>query len=63
MPKCMHDTSMDRGFGDEYIGINSAQLQYYEWHGLHHRKTQRNIDFPVRGLILYFSGHRSRYVA
>ena len=26
MPKCMHDMSMDRGFGDEYIGMNSAQL-------------------------------------
>ena len=26
MPKQMHDTSMDRGFGDEYIDTNSAQL-------------------------------------
>ena len=26
MPKRMHDTSMDKGFGDESIGINSAQL-------------------------------------
>ena len=26
MPKCMHDTSMDRGFGDEYMDTNSAQL-------------------------------------
>ena len=26
MPKCMHDISMDRGFGDESIGMNSAQL-------------------------------------
>ena len=26
MPKRMHDTSMDRGFGDESIGMNSAQL-------------------------------------
>ena len=26
MSKCMHDISMDRGFGDESIGMNSAQL-------------------------------------
>ena len=26
MPKRMHDTSMDRGFGDESIGLNYAQL-------------------------------------
>ena len=26
MPKHMHDISMDRGFGDESIGMNSAQL-------------------------------------
>ena len=26
MPKCMHDISMDRGFSDESIGMNSAQL-------------------------------------
>ena len=26
MPKRMHDTSMDRGFDDESIGMNSAQL-------------------------------------
>ena len=26
MPKRMHDTSMDRGFGDESIGTNYAQL-------------------------------------
>ena len=26
MPKRMHDTSMDRGFGDESIGMKSAQL-------------------------------------
>ena len=26
MPKCMHDITMDRGFGDESIGMNSAQL-------------------------------------
>ena len=26
MPKHMHDTSMDRGFGDESIGMNSVQL-------------------------------------
>ena len=26
MPKSMHDTSMDRGFGDESIGMNSTQL-------------------------------------
>ena len=26
MPKRMHDTSMDRGFSDESIGMNSAQL-------------------------------------
>ena len=26
MPKRVHDTSMDRGFGDESIGINSTQL-------------------------------------
>ena len=26
MPKRMHDTSMDRGFGDESIGMNSARL-------------------------------------
>ena len=26
MPKCMHDISMDRGFGDESIDMNSAQL-------------------------------------
>ena len=26
MPKRMHDISMDRGFGDESIGMNSAQL-------------------------------------
>ena len=26
MPKNMHDTSMDKGFGDESIGVNSAQL-------------------------------------
>ena len=26
MPKCMHDISMDRGFGDESICMNSAQL-------------------------------------
>ena len=26
MPKCMHDTSMDRGFDDESIDINFAQL-------------------------------------
>ena len=26
MPKRMHDISMDRGFNDEYIGMNSAQL-------------------------------------
>ena len=26
MPKRMHDTSMDRGFGDEFISMNSAQL-------------------------------------
>ena len=25
-PKRMHDISMDRGFGDESIGMNSAQL-------------------------------------
>ena len=26
MPKRMHDTSMDRGFGDESISVNSTQL-------------------------------------
>ena len=26
MPKLMHDISMDRGFGDESISMNSAQL-------------------------------------
>ena len=26
MPKYMHDISMDRGFGDESIGMNFAQL-------------------------------------
>jgi len=26
MPKFMHDTSMDRGFNDESIGMKSAQL-------------------------------------
>ena len=26
MPKGMHDISMDRGFSDEYIGMNSTQL-------------------------------------
>ena len=26
MPKNMHDISMDRGFGDKSIGMNSAQL-------------------------------------
>ena len=26
MPKRMHDISMDRGFGDEPIDMNSAQL-------------------------------------
>ena len=26
MPKRMHDSSMDRGFDDESIGMNSAQL-------------------------------------
>ena len=26
MPKCMYDTSMDRRFVGEFIGINSAQL-------------------------------------
>ena len=26
MPKHMHDTSMDRGFGDESIGMNSTEL-------------------------------------
>ena len=26
MPKRMHDTLMDRGFGDESICMNSAQL-------------------------------------
>ena len=26
MSKLMHDTSMDRGFGDESIGMNSSQL-------------------------------------
>jgi len=26
MPKCVYDTSMDRGFVGEFIGINSAQL-------------------------------------
>ena len=26
MPKCMLDISMDRGFGDESIGMNSAQF-------------------------------------
>ena len=26
MSKCMHDTSMDRVFGDESIGMNFAQL-------------------------------------
>ena len=26
MPKRMHDTSMDRGFSDESIGMNSTQL-------------------------------------
>ena len=26
MSKRMHDTSMDRGFGDESIGMNFAQL-------------------------------------
>ena len=26
MPKRMHDTSMDRRFGDESIGMNCAQL-------------------------------------
>jgi len=26
MPKRMHDTSMDKGFGDESIGMKSAQL-------------------------------------
>ena len=26
MPKSMHDTLMDRGFGDESISINFAQL-------------------------------------
>ena len=26
MPKCMHDISMDRGFDDDYIGMNSAKL-------------------------------------
>ena len=49
MPKHMHDTSMDRGFS-------------YEWLGLHPWKTQRNIDFPIRGLILLFPGPRLRYV-
>ena len=27
MPKCMYDTSMDRRFIGEFIGINSAQLR------------------------------------
>ena len=26
MPKHMHDISMDRGFGDEPIGMNFSQL-------------------------------------
>ena len=26
MPKCMHDSSMDRGFNDESIGMKFAQL-------------------------------------
>ena len=26
MPKCMHDISMDRGFGDESIVMDFAQL-------------------------------------
>ena len=26
MPKRMHDTSMDRGFNDESIGMKSSQL-------------------------------------
>ena len=26
MPKRMHDTSMDRGFSDESIGVKSTQL-------------------------------------
>ena len=26
MPKNMHDISMDRGFSDESIGMNSTQL-------------------------------------
>ena len=62
MPKCMHDISMDRGFSDESISINSAQLCAMNGR-VYTIGRQRNIDFPVRGIIFCFSGPQSRYVA
>ena len=62
MQKCMHDISMDRGFGDESIDIKSAQLCSMNGR-VYTPRRQRNIDFPVRGIILCFLGPRSRYVA
>ena len=50
----MHDTSMDRGFGDESISVNSAQLCAMNGR-VYISKRHRNIDFPVRGPILRFS--------
>ena len=61
MPKRMHDTSMDRGFGDEYIGINSAQLCALNGRVYTPERHREILIFPVRGLILCFSGPRSRY--
>ena len=60
MPKPMHNTSMDRGFGDESIGMKSTQLCAMN-DKVYTPRRHRNIDFPVRGIILCFLGPRSRY--
>ena len=61
MPKCMHDISMDRGFGGESTGMNSAQLcviqkdtpladkswfPRYEWFRSRTKHKHQILNFP-----------------
>ena len=52
----MHDTSMDRGFGDESINMNSAQLCAMNGSVYTPRRHRKTLIFLYEGLFSVFHG-------
>ena len=50
----MHDTSMDRGFGDESIGMNSSNLCGMNGMVYTPRRHREKIYFPISAINLCF---------